>query len=63
MGIMDRVRGMAGRHGGKAGETSGSGTRGRHRRRTGTRDAKIREARERLTRERDEKGNTAGPAA
>ncbi|MFP8887486.1 MULTISPECIES: hypothetical protein [Streptomyces] len=63
MGIMDKVRGMAGRRGGKAGETSGGGTGGRHRRRTGTRDAKIQEARERMTRERDEKGDTAGPAA
>ncbi|MFP8902832.1 hypothetical protein [Streptomyces atacamensis] len=63
MGIMDKVKGMVGRHGGKGGETSGDGTGGRHRRSTGTRDAKIREARERMTRERDEKGDTAGPAA
>ncbi|URN13391.1 hypothetical protein LUW77_23660 [Streptomyces radiopugnans] len=60
MGIMDKVKGMVGLStAGRAGRRPVAGPGGRHRRSTGTRDAKIREARERMTRERDEKGDTA----
>jgi hypothetical protein len=63
MGFMNKVKDMMGRHGERTGEAGDDRTRGRHRRHTGTREAEIREARERMTRERDEKGDTAGPAA